>query len=85
MTGIATQWVVRRYQPPRYTSMGEDGVSSLTPTGLSEQTYETWWDVCLAADTILGDNCLQMGVAPTVPVVFQQGEDVILIYMKLVI
>lgn len=77
------KWVIRRYQPSLFSAMGEDGAQSLSPKGLSETTYDEWRDVCIAADTILGDNCLQMGIVPDVPVVFRQGDDVILIYMKL--
>lgn len=79
----AVKWVVRRYQPARYSAMQSSGAQSLAPKGHSEQTYAEWRDVCIVADTILGDNCLEMGCPADVPVVFQQGEDVVLIYMKL--
>lgn len=75
---LGAKWVIRRYQPSLFSA-----AQSLSPKGLSETTYDEWRDVCIAADTILGDNCLQMGVVPDVPVVFTQGDDVILIYMKL--
>lgn len=83
MTGVAAKWAVRRYQPSEYTSMGEGGAKALSPRGFREQVFDSWRDVCVAADTIIGENCLQMGVQPSDPVVIQHGEDVVLIYMKL--
>lgn len=76
MSGVAVKWAVRRYQPAR-------GVSDLQPKGHKAQTYAEWRDVCIAADTILGDHGLKMGIEPDVPVVIQQGEDIVLIYIEL--
>ncbi len=81
MTGIGAKWAVRRYQP----SLGSEhkaGTSPLTGQG-QEQIFDDWKDVVKALDAIIGDNNLQMGVLPTDPVVFQHGDDVVLIYMKL--
>lgn len=82
MTGIAVKWAVRRYSPSPYFT-ADSAHPPLTPAGRHEQTFDTWRDVCLAADTILGDHDLKIGLQPTDPVVFRQGEDVVLIYMKL--
>jgi hypothetical protein len=83
MTAIGLKWAVRRYSPTPYTALGEDGAKPLTPQGHREQIFDTWRDVCIAADTILGSNALQMGVQPSDPLVIQHGEDVVLIYTKL--
>lgn len=83
MSAVGCKWAVRRYSPSIYSAM-EDGVaSSLSPSGRHEQVFDDWRDVCLAADTILGDHDLKMGIIPTDPVVIKHGEDVVLIYMKL--
>jgi hypothetical protein len=84
VSGIGVKWAIRRYSPSAYSAL-EEGTPSLSPSGRHEQTFDEWRDVCLAADTILGDHDLKMGCVPTDPVVIQHGEDVVLIYMKLVI
>jgi hypothetical protein len=81
---MTAKWAIRRYSPSPYAA-AEVGTPSLSPSGCHEQTFDEWRDVCLAADTILGDHDLQMGFVPTDPVVIQHGEDVVLIYIKLVI
>lgn len=79
---IGVKWAVRRYSPSPYLTDSAT-VPALSPAGRHEQTFDSWRDVCLAADTILGDHELKIGIQPTDPVVVQQGEDVVLIYMKL--
>jgi hypothetical protein len=83
MSAIGAKWAVRRYQPAEFYTATEHGAKPLTPQGHKEALFDSWRDVCVAMDTIIGANCLQMGVRPTDPVVIQHGEDVILIYMKL--
>lgn len=84
MTGIGAKWAVRRYLPSAYSAMEDHAASTmLSPTNRYEQTFDEWRDVCRAADTILGNHDLKMGLAPTDPVVIQHGEDVVLIYRKL--
>lgn len=85
MSGIGAKWAVRRYSPSAYSAMEDHAASTLSPSGRHEQTFDEWKDVCLAADTILGDHDLKMGLAPTDPVVIQHGEDVVVIYMKLML
>jgi hypothetical protein len=80
---IGVKWAVRRYSPTPYFTDESTNNPPMTPGGRHEQTFASWRDVCLAADTILGDHNLKMNMAPTDPVVFRQGEDVVLIYMKL--
>lgn len=83
MTGKnMVKWAIRRYQPSIYGTIGDDGAVPLAPVG-KEQVFDEWCDVVVAADTIVGENNLQMGVLPTDPVVLKHGDDVILIVMKL--
>jgi hypothetical protein len=81
--GLTTKWAVRRYQPAGYRLVDEGGAQPLMPCGFKEESFDSWRDVCTAADTILGENCLQQELRPSDPVVIQDGEDVVLIYMKL--
>jgi hypothetical protein len=84
MTGESmVKWAVRRYQPPEFRTIEEDGAQPLKPQGHSEAIYDDWRDVCIAMDTVLGAHSLQYGVVPTDPVVIKHGEYVVLIYMKL--
>lgn len=81
MTGVAAKWAVRRYQPA-YDDGFSLGALPLVAKG-KEQIFDEWRDVVAAADTIIGDNTLQMGVAPSDPLVIKHGDDVVLIYVKL--
>lgn len=82
MSGIAAKWAIRRYSPGVWTSLGEGGAIPLSPKG-KEQIYDDWRAVVEAADVIVGDNDLKMGVQPSDPVVIKHGDDVVLIYIKL--
>lgn len=82
MIGVA--WSVRRYQPaPPYEQFGVDGAVETLRPGVTEQTFDSWPEVCEAMRTIIGVTDLKVDMQPSDPVVIKHGDDVVLIYMKL--
>lgn len=85
MSGIAAKWAVRRYQPaPPYEQFGMEGAVETLHPGAAEQTFDTWPEVCEAARTIIGVNDLKPDIQPSDPVVIKHGDDIVLIFVKLV-